>query len=185
MHARALSLLLLGVVTAGCSSNGGGGDRGNSSDPRDLDALSLERGLPSYGAGGIEPKSEYILDQFLISTEAYARAGFASDESFDAAYGAEPEFEQLEGWETDREMASRLAWKPYMYDASLAGLLAGVPTPALIVRGDSDHVVPGECAELYRAALPNARLEVVAGGHAVDLEQPEKLGTLIKQFLLP
>ena len=134
---------------------------------------------------GIQPKSEYILDQFLISTEAYARAGFASDESFDAAYGAEPEFEQLEGWETDREMASRLAWKPYMYDASLAGLLAGVPTPALIVRGDSDHVVPAECAELYRAALPNARLEVVAGGHAVDLEQPEKLGTLIKQFLLP
>ena len=54
---------------------------------------------------GIQPRNAYILDQFLISTEAYARAGFASDESFDAIYGAEPEFER----EVARSWASEWA----------------------------------------------------------------------------
>ena len=132
---------------------------------------------------GAKPRAGFILDQFLISTEAYARAAFGNEENFEAVYGAEPDFEQLESWETDREMTSRLAWKPYMYDPSLPGLLVGVLTPTLIVRGGDDHVVPAECGEIFRDALPNARLETVAGGHALDLEQPERLGALVAEFL--
>ena len=44
--------------------------------------------------------------------------------------------DQLESWETDREMASRLAWKPYRYNYTLPGLLRGVATPALIAWDD-------------------------------------------------
>jgi pimeloyl-ACP methyl ester carboxylesterase len=133
---------------------------------------------------GIQPRSDYILDQFLISTEAYARAGFSNDEAFDAVYGAEPEFEQLESWETDREMTSRLAWKPYMYNPNLAKLLGSVSIPALVVRGGNDRVVPAECASLYSSALPNARLEVLSNaGHAIDAEQPGALSDLIIPFL--
>jgi pimeloyl-ACP methyl ester carboxylesterase len=143
----------------------------------------LVRNLVLVNPMGIQPRREYILDQFLISTEAYARSGFANDENFEAVYGAEPEFERLESWETDREMASRLAWKPYMYDPSLPRLLAGVSAPALVVRGDADRIVPAECADLYSAALPNARVETLPGGHAVDMEQPERLGALIAEFL--
>ena len=133
---------------------------------------------------GIQPKSEYIIDQFLISTEAYARSAFADESRFEAVYGAEPEFEQLESWETDREMASRVAWKPYMYDPSLPRLLAGVPTPSFVVWGDSDRVVPAECGESYRDALPNAKLEVIPrAGHAIDLEHPETLGAKVASFL--
>lgn len=129
---------------------------------------------------GIQPKHEYILDQFLISTEAYARAGFASDESFERVYGTEPEFDQLESWETDREMTSRVAWKPYMYNPVLARLLAAVPTPTVIAWGDADRVVPPECGELYRAALPHAKVQVFPNaGHALDLEQPVALAAAV------
>jgi pimeloyl-ACP methyl ester carboxylesterase len=125
---------------------------------------------------GIQPKHDYILDQFLISTESYARAAFADEATFEAVYGPEPDFEQLESWETDREMTSRLAWKPYMYNPALARLLAAVPTPTLIAWGEQDRIVPPECAELYRAALPNAKLQLFPNaGHALDLEQPAAL----------
>jgi pimeloyl-ACP methyl ester carboxylesterase len=133
---------------------------------------------------GIQPKRDYIYDQFLVSTEAYARRGFADQGAFERVYGPEPSFEQLEAWETDREMTSRLAWKPYMYHSSLPKLLSGVNCPTLVVWGDSDEVVPRECGEAYRAAIPSCRLEIVAGaGHAVDLDQPSALERVVLEFL--
>lgn len=129
---------------------------------------------------GIQPKTDYILDQFLISTESYARAAFASDDAFERIYGAEPEFDQLESWETDREMTSRVAWKPYMYNPVLPRLLAAVPTPTLIAWGVADRIVPQECGELYRTALPQAKLQTFSNaGHAIDLEQPTALAAAV------
>ena len=132
---------------------------------------------------GIQPKKEFICDQFVISCEAYARTAFANQAAFEAIYTPEPGFEQLESWESDREMASRLAWKPYMYNPVLGRLLSGVSAPSLIIWGDEDRVVPGECADLYKAALPNATLERIANaGHAIDLEQPGTLASTVTTF---
>ena len=91
--------------------------------------------------------------------------------------------DQLESWETDREMTSRLAWKPYMYNRSLPRLLAGVGVPALVAWGEEDRIVPLECATLYASALPNATLETYPGaGHAVDLERPAQLAARVATF---
>ena len=61
---------------------------------------------------------------------------------------------------------------------------AGVATPALIVWGRDDRVVPLECGERYQKALPHARLEIVEGaGHFVDMEQPERLAELVTRFV--
>ncbi|MBI2764342.1 MAG: alpha/beta hydrolase [Chloroflexi bacterium] len=133
---------------------------------------------------GVKPENGYIYDQFIVSTEHYARAMFHDEAKFEAIYGAEPDFDQLAGWETDREMASRIGWKPYMYNVALPRLLSGVTAPALIVAGADDQVVPAECAEIYRASLPNATLETVpACGHAVDLEFPDVLAAKVAAFL--
>lgn len=133
---------------------------------------------------GIQPPSGYIYDQFLVSTEAYARTAFADQGVFAALYGAEPEFDQLERWETDREMTSRIAWKPYMYDPSLPRLLAGVATPTLVLRGDADEIVPPSVGDAYLEALANAQLDVIAGGgHALELEQPAAVATRVAAFL--
>ncbi len=146
-------------------------------------ASSLSR-LVLVAAMGIKPARGYIYDQFLVSTEHYAQTAFHDVRRFAEIYGAEASFEQLEAWETDREMTSRLAWKPYMYNPALPRLLGGVTVPALVVWGDDDQIVPRECAELYRQALPNARLEILRDcGHAVDLDQPEALAKLVGDFL--
>ncbi len=136
------------------------------------------------GAMGIKPSQGFIYDQFIVSCEAYAREAFADQAVFDALYTAEPGFDQLESWETDREMTSRIAWKPYMHNRALPDLLRAVRTPALVVWGANDTVVPVVCAEQFRAVLPNAQLEVLAEtGHAVDLEQPRALASIASSFL--
>jgi pimeloyl-ACP methyl ester carboxylesterase len=57
-------------------------------------------------------------------------------------------------------------------------------TPALLVWGEDDRLVPLAYADEFRRRLPRARLEVVKGaGHAPDLEQPEMTAQLVQSFL--
>jgi len=141
------------------------------------------RRLVLVGAMGVKPRHGEILDQALVSYIAYVRAGFVDQSVFDRVYGADPPTPLLEQWDLNREMTFRIAWKPYMYSPTLPHLLGGVRTPALIVWGRGDRVVPLECGEAYARALPRSRLAVVEGsGHFVDMEQPEALAKLIMEF---
>ena len=74
---------------------------------------------------GILPNEGEIFDQFLVNSETYAQQMFSDPAVFEAVYGAEPPLEQLEAWETDREMSTRIAWRPYMLQ----------PRPARPARG--------------------------------------------------
>jgi pimeloyl-ACP methyl ester carboxylesterase len=132
---------------------------------------------------GIQPEQGEIFDQFLVSTELYARTAFHHQENFTRLFGETPEFDQLEAWETDREMSSRIAWKPYMFNRSLPRLLGSCRVPALIAWGAEDRVVPAECAALYAGALPNATTRVFEScGHAVEAEAADGLADAILEF---
>ena len=141
------------------------------------------RRLVLVGAMGVKPVKGEILDQAIVSYIDYVRAGFEDQGVFDRLFGADPPTELLEQWDLNREMTFRIAWKPYMYNPTLPHLLGGVKTPALIVWGRGDKIVPLECGEAYARALPRSRLAVVpASGHFVDMEQPEALAKLILEF---
>jgi len=140
--------------------------------------------LVLVGAMGLKPERGEIADQALVSYIDYVRRGFADQRAFDRLFGAEPATAQLEQWDLNREMTFRIAWKPYMYNPTLPHLLGGVATPALIVWGRDDRIVPLECAERYQKALPHARLEIVENaGHFVDMEQPDVLAQLVARFV--
>jgi pimeloyl-ACP methyl ester carboxylesterase len=142
------------------------------------------RRLVLVGAMGIKPERGEILDQALLSYIDYTRRGFADPRAFERVFGAEPTTAQLEQWDLNREMTFRIAWKPYMYNASLPHLLGGVATPTLVVWGRDDRVVPLECGERYVKALPQARLAVVDGaGHFVEMEQADQLARLVREFV--
>jgi pimeloyl-ACP methyl ester carboxylesterase len=135
------------------------------------------------GAMGILPRNGEILDQFLINTIDYTRSGFANQDKYVELYAAEPTLDQLEQWEINREMTSRVAYKPYMYDQTLPHLIRGVRTPTLIVWGSDDRVVPRVCGEQYREAIAGARLETIGGcGHFVEVEKPAELAKLVRDF---
>jgi pimeloyl-ACP methyl ester carboxylesterase len=141
------------------------------------------RRLVLVGAMGLKPERGEIADQALLSYIDYVRRGFADQGAFDRIFGAEPPTSQLEQWDLNREMTFRIAWKPYMYNPTLPHLLGGVATPALVVWGRDDRIVPLECGERYAKALADARLEIVEEtGHFVDLEKPDELAGLVTRF---
>ncbi|HXU90482.1 MAG TPA: alpha/beta hydrolase [Methylomirabilota bacterium] len=142
------------------------------------------RRLVLVGAMGLKPERGDIVDQALLSYIDYVRRGFADQAAFDRVFGAEPSTSRLEQWDLNREMTFRIAWKPYMYNPSLPHLLGAVTTPALVVWGARDEIVPRECGERYAKSLANARLEIVEGaGHLVDMEKPEELARLVTRFV--
>ena len=140
--------------------------------------------LVFVGAMGIKPERGEIADQALMSYIDYVRLGFADQGAFDRLFGADPPTPQLEQWDLNREMTFRIAWKPYMYNATLPHLLGGLPVPSLVVWGRDDRIVPVECGERYAKVMARARLEVVEGaGHFVELEKPGVLADMVTGFL--
>jgi pimeloyl-ACP methyl ester carboxylesterase len=139
--------------------------------------------LVLVGAMGLKPPDGDIFDQAIVNYIDYARTGFHDPAAFARIYG-EVSTDQLVAWDICREMCFRIAWKPYMYNPSLPHLLGGVKAPALVVWGEDDKIVPRSAGELYAAALPQARFEVVpACGHCVEMEKPEALARLAAQFI--
>jgi pimeloyl-ACP methyl ester carboxylesterase len=132
---------------------------------------------------GLQPREGEILDQFLINTIDYVRSGFENQERCAELYSAEPTLDQLEQWEINREMTSRVAYKPYMYDQTLPQLAGAVSVPTLIVWGGRNRIGPPSCGEQYREAIANARLESISGaGHFIEVEKPAELAKLVKDF---
>jgi pimeloyl-ACP methyl ester carboxylesterase len=135
------------------------------------------------GSMGIKPSEGYILDQAIVSYIDYAKAAFHDDKAFTANYG-DVSTDQLEAWDIAREMCFRIAWKPYMYSQTLPHLLRSVKTPALLVWGEHDKIVPLSTAQAFKTALPNAKLQIVKdSGHAVALEKPAELFKIVDSFI--
>jgi len=142
------------------------------------------RRLVLVGPMGIKPDAGEILDQALVSYIDYVRAGFADQAAFKRLFSPDPPTPLLEQWDLNREMTFRIAWKPYMYNPTLPPLLSGVQTPALVVWGREDRIVPVACGEQFTRALRKSRLTIVDGaGHFVEMEQPDTLAKLIVQFV--
>ena len=137
------------------------------------------------GAVGLQPTEGEIVDQFLVSGEEYVKLCFHDPAKFEALYGKETSVDQREAWEVNREMTVRVAWKPYMFNQALPILLGGVDTPTLVVRSGEDQIVPPSCAQRYVETLPTAQLHVLNGcGHCAEVEQPQELASLIRNFVL-
>lgn len=139
--------------------------------------------LALVGAMGLKPPEGDIFDQAIVSYIDYARHGFHDQAAFARVYG-DVTTNQLVEWDICREMCFRIAWKPYMYSQTLLHLLGGVKAPTLVVWGYDDKIVPRSAGELYAAALPKARFEIVrAAGHFVEMEQPEVMAGLVGGFI--
>jgi pimeloyl-ACP methyl ester carboxylesterase len=123
------------------------------------------------------------MDQAIHSYIAYPMAGFHDEGAFKRVYG-DVSTDQLEAWDVAREMSFRTAWKPYMHSQTLPHLLGGVRTPALVVWGAEDRIVPRSTGDAYKAALRDARLTVLPGaGHYVEMEKPDELAKLVTDFV--
>ncbi|PYM21660.1 MAG: alpha/beta hydrolase [Candidatus Rokuibacteriota bacterium] len=136
---------------------------------------------------GLKPETGEILDVFFHS-DAQLRDLIVHDPAtvpeWPQLFGRPPAPADLEMADRNREMTARLAWKPYMHNPRLAQFLPRVTNPTLIVWGREDRIVPVECGEQYRRALPDATLTVLERcGHLPPIEHPEAFARLVLDFL--
>jgi pimeloyl-ACP methyl ester carboxylesterase len=149
--------------------------------PGALDRLVL------VSAEGLKPERGEILDVFYHS-DAELRDLIVHDPAsvpeWAELFGRAPTPAERQEAERNREMTARLAWKPYMHNPRLARFLPRVSNPTLVVWGREDRIVPVECGEQYRRALPHATLTVLERcGHLPPIEQPEAFARLVLDFL--
>jgi len=149
-------------------------------DHRNLKALVIIDGA------GIRPKTGEIAEIFMVSATTRAGQRFF-DTSQVPNYESliqEPTQEQVLVEHSNREMASRLCWKPYLHNPTLPHYLKKVTTPSLIVWGKQDAIIPVECGELYQQALPNASLKVIDQcGHSPQVEKSQEFNKVVTEFL--
>lgn len=136
-------------------------------------------------AMGVKPDAGEIFDIFITPWQQVIDRSFHDPK-------ASPEYQRLYGTpvpefggvrEAGKTMSIRMAFRPYMYDPALPGMLGKVQTPTLVVWGAQDRIAPLACGEMYQRGIPGAQLRTIENcGHWAHLEQPEKLAALIHDF---
>ena len=181
-YLRALEELgLAGVNVIGSSLGGWLAAEMAAQCPQNFKKLALA------APAGILPPTGEILDMFLVVSKEFITVGFADPDNtaeFQTVCPDEPSPEQVELWETAREEACRLSWRPYMYDPGLPPRLALAKSlEALIIWGRQDEVVPSSAGEAYTRAIANSRLAFIEDcGHRPEVEQTAEFVGLIKDF---
>jgi pimeloyl-ACP methyl ester carboxylesterase len=139
------------------------------------------------GAAGLKPEVGEVWDYFVHAPrEAFAQAFHnpAQAPEYAMYYGKVWTPEEEGQIENNREMASRVLWKPYMRSHTLRPLLRSIATPTLVVWGREDAIIPLNAGQLYQQAIPGATLQVLDGcGHMPEMEQPDVFARLVLDFL--
>ncbi|WP_208825753.1 alpha/beta fold hydrolase [Bradyrhizobium neotropicale] len=61
--------------------------------------------------------------------------------------------------------------------------ISSIRVPTLVIHGDADAAIPLSRAQAMKAAIPNAELILIAGGHSVNMTNPGPVNAAIKDFL--
>ncbi len=134
-------------------------------------------------AAGVRPEAGEIADVFLLGEEETTRRAFhntASVPGYAELFERDLSPEEREMRVRNREMTTRLCWKPYMYDRSLVWLLRRVKLPTLVVWGAEDSIIPVDSGRRIHEAIAGSGLEIIPEcGHMPHVEKPEEFSRLV------
>jgi len=130
---------------------------------------------------GIEVPGHPIADFFSLTPRQVAEHAYHDPDRF----GIDPT--RLSPEALQAMAANRAALAAYagtsMSDPGLAGRLAGVTMPAVVVWGESDRIADPDYGRALAAAIPGARFELLPRtGHLPQLESPDLLLETIRTF---
>jgi pimeloyl-ACP methyl ester carboxylesterase len=144
------------------------------------------RHLVLVDPAGIRPREGELLDVFVIPWRQVIERAVADPSSaeYQRVYGANPIIDFGGHREPGRQMSMRMCYRPYMYSTALEPLLARVRVPSLIVWGADDQLIPPECADIWRSAIPGARSRIMEDcGHLPHFDKPQELARVAREFL--
>ena len=139
------------------------------------------KSLVLVDAVGIKPQEGEIAEVLMVSPSSTQHLSYYDISKAPNLDEIPPE-EQAVLW-SNREMTSRLCWKPYMHNPNLPEYLKMIQVPSLIVWGRQDGIVPLSCGERYGQVLAGSRLHVIEEcGHSPQNEQPEEFLEVVSSF---
>jgi pimeloyl-ACP methyl ester carboxylesterase len=142
------------------------------------------RRLVVAAPAGLRVEGVQAVDPFALAPEQATRALYHDQSIPDRLLVVEPTPEQIALQVRNRGMTARLAWKPQAPDAVWRRRLGRIRVPTLLLWGAQDRLAPLAQAEVYRQAIPGARLEVIEGcGHIPATERPTEFGDSVARFL--
>jgi pimeloyl-ACP methyl ester carboxylesterase len=148
---------------------------------------SYLRSLVLVDAAGIKPEVGEIAEILMVSQDVAKKLRFYDPTQvpdYDTLVNRQLSPEEEAAQWRNREMTSRLCWKPYFHNPKLPAYLRGVKVPTLIVWGREDAIIPLNCGELYQRALANSSLQIIDRcGHSPALEKPQEFLNAVLSFL--
>jgi pimeloyl-ACP methyl ester carboxylesterase len=138
-------------------------------------------GLALVDAVGIEVPGHPVADFFSLTMDQVAQLSYHDPATF-RAYAATLSETQRAAMATNRAALAVYAGTS-MADPTLAGRLARIAVPALVLWGDSDRIVDPDYGRAYATAIPGARFQLLqATGHLPQIETPDQLLNPIWDF---
>ncbi len=144
------------------------------------------KGLILINAAGIRPAKSEIAEVFMVGASTRLQLAFHNPEQVPNYEYFTRELTSSEAAidHSNREMLSRLGWKPYLHNPSLPHYLSKVQARTLIVWGANDAIIPLECGEIYRGSIPRSRLSIIDEcGHSPQMEKPDAFNAAVSDFL--
>src|SRR5262249_22280967 len=144
------------------------------------------KSLALLAPAGIRVKGFPSGDNFISSPEEAAR-NLVHDQTYaERAIAAAAAASEAE---TDRALvnryaAARLAWEPRWFNPALERWLHRIKAPTLVLWGAEDKLLPVRYAEVWRAEVPGAKVEIIAAcGHLMHVEKAELVANRVLAFL--
>jgi pimeloyl-ACP methyl ester carboxylesterase len=137
---------------------------------------------------GIWNPDHPVTDFFIERPDALAAAMYAdptSDIAKQAATVPEDDAGRV-AFFLERAKSLRIAakWLWPIPNRGLAKRAHRISAPTLLLWGEGDGICPPALAEDFKAVIPHARVEIIAGaGHLPGSEQPEKTLEVVQRFL--
>jgi pimeloyl-ACP methyl ester carboxylesterase len=154
------------------------------------------RKLVLMGATGLFVKGALIGDVFMMAQPEYGssyaslRGMLFSSANQSTALEMFPDGKgELEDEVRRYQMlrfGSRIGFKPpYFYNRPLKNRLHRISSPALVIWGENDGMVPRSHGETYASLIPRAQpLKIIEhAGHSAHIEQPDVTAQLVLDFL--
>ena len=140
------------------------------------------KGMMLVDAVGIKPQVGEIAEVLMVSPEQTQKLAYHDISKAPKLETLDPEEEAVR-W-SNREMGSRLMWRPYMHNPNLPEYLKLIRVPALIIWGRQDGIVPLNCGEIYHQVLEGSTLHVIDQcGHSPQIEKPQEFLDMALGFL--
>ncbi|MGW4210349.1 alpha/beta fold hydrolase [Lentzea sp. NPDC004789] len=132
-------------------------------------------------AVGLDLPQAPIADFFSLTMDQVADLSYADPDAFRIDVASLPP--QRQAMMAANRETLRLYGGTTMADPTLLGRLPSATTPALVVWGKADGIVPPEHGVAYADALPDASFVLIDNaGHLPQLEAPDTLRELIAEF---